>query len=289
MGSMPDPLVAQDGERSFTISLRPTLPAEPAAIRDWSPLLLVGEGTAEVAHDLLAALLLRGQRVVVADGANRFDAYRLARAARAAGRPAGELLAAVRVSRAFTWQQFAALLERGVGAVAAAWVLALGPLDLLADGEVKPWQADGGARRVAEALAGMGRKGLGIIAAQEERVLRMGGRESLLGPLARACPHHVAVNRTVAERAGIDGLPRTARRPALMTPRCGPASPSPASSVAGVRPRQPATAETRAAFGGPRAARLPPSRAGARRDVGSAGQLRFSPPIPSRPAGARGV
>ncbi|MEK7767205.1 MAG: hypothetical protein AAB368_13310, partial [bacterium] len=215
----------QDSERSYTISAIPALPEEAGAIRERSPLLLAGEGTAHVAHDLVATLLARGQRVVAADGANRFDSYHLARAARRLGKPAAEMLAAVRVSRAFTWQQYVALLERDIAAeaarVGAAWVLALGPLDLLADEEVKPWQAAAGAKRVADALAALARAGLGILVAQDERPLKTSGREDLMRLLERACRNHVTVSRrglfSGAGRTSPDGVldprraPETAR------------------------------------------------------------------------------
>src|SRR5690349_12337345 len=117
-----------------------SLPGSPRRIRALSPLLLLGEGAVPVAPALLGPLLMKGERVVVADGGNHFDAYGLARSARQLRRPVPTLLSAVRVSRAFTWQQHLALLEREVAAEAvragASWVLALAPLDLFADHEV---------------------------------------------------------------------------------------------------------------------------------------------------------
>lgn len=153
----------------------------------------------EPAHGVLSCLLLAGQRVVVADGSNCFDCYRLARAARSVRRPIPTLLSAVKVSRAFTWQQFLSLLESGVAAEAektgSRWVLVLGPLDLLADHELKPFHALRTSRRVAEALEGMARMGLGVIAAQGEAVLRHAGREALLLPLKRACRETIEMRR----------------------------------------------------------------------------------------------
>jgi len=162
-----------------------------------SPVVMAGEGTRHLAHLLLSQLLLRGERVIVLDGANGFDAYALATAARRNRRAARTLLSAVRVSRAFTWQQWLALLEREAAPEAeragARWVLALGPLDLFADANVKPFQAWRGARRTAEALRVLAASDLGVIAAQDDRVLRDGARLELMDRLKSVAGHLVAV------------------------------------------------------------------------------------------------
>jgi len=188
----------------------------------FSPLLLLGDGASEPAHGLLSCLILGGQRAVVADGANCFDAYRLARAARSVRRPIPTLLSAVRISRAFTWQQFLSLLETEIAAEAARtgsrWVFVLGPLDLLADHELKPFPALRVARRVAEALDGIARMGLGVIAMQSEGPLRRAGRETLLSPLKRACRNTIEF-RQPAERleaAGRDRLRSITGSPAQL-------------------------------------------------------------------------
>jgi len=163
------------------------LSERPEALRRLSPVLVAGEGTRHFAHLLLSHLLLRGERVIVLDGANWFDAYALAQAARRNRRPPPTLLSAVRVSRAFTWFQWLALLEREAQAEAeragARWVLALGPLDLFADANVKPFQAWRGVRRTAAGLKALAAAGLGVVAAQDERPLREGGRIELAEPL----------------------------------------------------------------------------------------------------------
>ena len=200
------------GERTFTGSL-PALPLaaeklrpeklRPEKLLAFSPVLLTGPGAFSAAHTLLWRLIARGQKAVVADGANRFDAYKLARRSEdrsfrhlPAGQgdlemPAAEVLGAVRVSRAFTWQQYQVLLEREVVPEAARsgarWVLALGPLDLLADEEAKPFQAFRGARRVADALDTLARAGLGVVAAQDVDKLARAGRVELLERLRPAC------------------------------------------------------------------------------------------------------
>jgi hypothetical protein len=175
-----------------------SLPERPEQLRRLSPLVLVGTGTHVLAHGLLGRLLLRGERVIVLDGANSFDAYRLAQDARRFRRPPPTLLSAVRVSRAFTWPQWLALLEGEAQAEAARtgarWVVALGPLDLFADENVKPFQAWRGVRRTAEGLRTLSAAGLGVIAAQDERPLREGGRIDLLDRLRSAAGHLVEVS-----------------------------------------------------------------------------------------------
>ena len=191
-----------NSEQSFTVSL-PALPLAPEKLRTLSPVLLTGPGAISAAHTLLWWLIARGQKAVVADGANRFDAYKLARGSEDRSfrhlppgqndleMPAAEVLGAVRVSRAFTWQQYQVLLEREVAPEAARsgarWVLALGPLDLLADEEAKPFQAFRGARRVANALETLARAGLGVVVAQDEGKLARSGRAELLERLRPAC------------------------------------------------------------------------------------------------------
>lgn len=162
-----------------------------------SPLLLHGEGALAFAHETAEHLLWKGERIIAIDGANAFDAGHLADAARKRRKPAPELLNAIRVSRAFTWQAFEALVERDVWPEAnrtnARWVLALGPLDLLADEAVKPFQAWRSAGRIANALRALGERGLGVIVAQRMEPLISGNRRELEEFLQRACAHAVAV------------------------------------------------------------------------------------------------
>ncbi len=179
----------------------------PVDLKKLSPLLLHGSGALDLAHEAAEFLLFQGARIVAVDGANAFDAYHLARAAQKRRRPAPSLLAAIRVSRAFTWQQFEALLERETAAEAARagarWALVLGPLDLLADQEVKPFQAWRAARRVANALDALAATGLGVVVAQRPEPLRSGGREELIEFLHRACGHVVEVGRKDKDANGV--------------------------------------------------------------------------------------
>jgi hypothetical protein len=161
------------------------------------PLLLFGDGAIREAHDLVGSLLIAGEKAVVADGANRFDAYRLAELARqqcaahAAGPTPREVLSRVRVSRAFSWQQWLVLLGEKAGAEAsrsgARAVFVLGPLDLLTDNDLKEADVRAAARKVADALTGLARSGLRVVAAQKERRLVESKRGFLLDPLRQSC------------------------------------------------------------------------------------------------------
>ena len=165
------------------------LTGAPDRIRRQSPLLLLGEGTSAFAHSLLSHVLLRGERAIVLDGANGFDAYRLARVAQERQQTIPTLLTAVRVSRAFTWQQWLSLLMRDAEAEArksgSTWIFALGILDLFADQDVKPFQAVRGAGQAAAALNTLAQAGLGVVAAQDRRILARSGRADLLEPLLK--------------------------------------------------------------------------------------------------------
>lgn len=167
------------------------LTGPPDRLRRQSPLLLVGTGTAPFAHSLLSHVLLRGERALVLDGANGFDAYRLARVAQQRQHTIPTLLTAVRVSRAFTWQQWLGLLEKDAEAEArksgAKWIFALGILDLFADQDVKPFQAWRGAGQAGQALSRLAQAGLGVVASQDRRTLERAGRVDLLEPLMKRC------------------------------------------------------------------------------------------------------
>ena len=86
-------------------------PDTPAAIR-----LLYGvRYPRALAHYGAGRLLLHGQLVLVLDGANSLDVYRLSRMIRAAGQPPETFLARLLVSRAFTCHQMAELVVGSLG------------------------------------------------------------------------------------------------------------------------------------------------------------------------------
>ena len=171
----------------------------PVDLKRISPLLLHGEGALEFAHETAEHLLHKGERIVTIDGANAFDAGHIARSAQKRKKHPPEMLNAIRVSRAFTWQAFEALVENDVLPEAtrtnARWILILGPLDLLADEDVKPFQAWRSAGRIAKALTELSGNGLGVIVAQRMHPLIRGNRTELEEFLHRACAHAVEVSR----------------------------------------------------------------------------------------------
>ncbi len=152
-----------------------------------SPLLLLGEGTTEFAHALLAHVVLRGGRALVLDAGEGFDPGRLARVTQERQRTIPTLLTAVRVARAGTCESWLDLLERDAEAEArrggCGWIFVLGCLDLLVAPGVESAAAKRLAGRVATALHRLAQAGLGIVAAQNRNVLRAAGRSDLLGPL----------------------------------------------------------------------------------------------------------
>jgi hypothetical protein len=155
------------------------------------PLLLLGPGALRASHDFLGQVLIAGERVVVADGVNRFDVYRLSALAQSARVSPREVLARARVSRAASVGQLLALLEGRVAGEAsrmgARWVFALGPLDLLADHDVKEPEARRSASRIVAVLEGLAKIGLRVVVAQEERRLKESKRDFLLEPVNAAC------------------------------------------------------------------------------------------------------
>lgn len=95
--------------------------------------------TARLMHYFLVRPLGRGETILLLDAANCFDAYRVARFALRRGRPPQEYLRRIRISRAFTCYQLAALLERVPGAVrrtGAGLILVTGLPDIFCDEEI---------------------------------------------------------------------------------------------------------------------------------------------------------
>ncbi len=161
----------------------------PDRPRRESPLLLLGEGTAAFAHSLLSHVLLRGERAVVLDGAGGFDPGRLAAVTQERQRTIPTLLTAVRVIRTTGWRPWLDLLTHDAEAEArrsgSRWIFALGLLDQAAGPGVAPYDARRGAGTVASAVLRLAQAGLGVVAAQDRRVLADAGRIDLLEPLLR--------------------------------------------------------------------------------------------------------
>lgn len=103
--------------------------------------------TVRLAHYFLAPPLLAGETILFLDAANSFNPYWLTAVARCLGRThrAGEFLRQVRISRAFTCYQLAALIERTAGGLAsgqARWVFLTGFPDIFDDDDVPRAEAE---------------------------------------------------------------------------------------------------------------------------------------------------
>jgi len=72
--------------------------------------LFRGEGAGGLASFAAGWMAVRGMDVVVLDGANRFDPYRVSFFARSASIPPERLLRTIRIARAFTCHQMATLI-----------------------------------------------------------------------------------------------------------------------------------------------------------------------------------
>lgn len=113
--------------------------------------------SARLAHYFLLSALLRGERALFLDAANCFNPHRLAEMARRLGREPEELLARVRLSRAFTCFQLAELVDRVPAAArryGARCLFLTGVPDIFDDEELP---ADEARRVFARALEGMRR------------------------------------------------------------------------------------------------------------------------------------
>lgn len=179
------------------------------ASRDPRPVLLLGSGALRACHEFLGQILVSGEKAVVADGANCFDVYRISSLGHSAMVSPRDVLSRARVSRAASAGQLLALLEGRVAGEAsrfgARWVFALGPLDLLADHDVKEPDARRSASRIVSVLSGFSGSGFRVVVAQEERRLARAKREFLLEPVKSAC-NAVAVS-TLLTRGGSVPLP----------------------------------------------------------------------------------
>lgn len=130
--------------------------------------LLYGHPLArEVGFYTIAAPLLDGERAVVLDGANEFNAYLLSDVARRAGVPVRQLASRVLVSRAFTCHQLATLIiERTRPTLerhSSRLLIALDLLTTFYDHEVPRWEAERLLRRPLQCLRWLGNHGYHVL------------------------------------------------------------------------------------------------------------------------------
>ncbi len=124
------------------ILLQLTLDGVPSAPRK---ILFRGEGTGGIASYVAGWMAGRGMDVIVLDGANCFNPYVASSFARRALISPEEILKRIRIARAFTCYQMAALMgEKLISVVGAIhesplrrpWVILLGPLTTFLDEDV---------------------------------------------------------------------------------------------------------------------------------------------------------
>ena len=109
-----------------------------APLKPGRSVLLWGEHLRPLAAAAAAWGAARGTSVLVVDAANRFDPYGLVREARGRGLAPREVLAQVRVARAFTCHQLVRLVEEILppALTPGCLVIVLGPVSLFYDEQV---------------------------------------------------------------------------------------------------------------------------------------------------------
>jgi hypothetical protein len=133
--------------------------------------VLIGGARPENLTIYLAALAASaGFKVVVADGANAFDPYVVAKFARKEGIPEDELLKKIAVARGFTCHQVSTLvrerLEPMIPSGVAPFIVLLGPGNLFFDEDVPGEEAALLFRRMMVRVAEMSRKGFFFLMGQ---------------------------------------------------------------------------------------------------------------------------
>jgi len=116
------------------------VPSSPKKVLFW------GEGIGEISSYVAGWMAGQGIDVIVLDGANRFNPYRVSSFARKALVSPENLLKRIRIARAFTCYQMATLIEerlfsllrreRGFPQLSKPWVILLGPITTLLDEDV---------------------------------------------------------------------------------------------------------------------------------------------------------
>jgi hypothetical protein len=114
------------------------LPAQPLSSRK---VLFWGEGAGEISSYVAGWLAGKGIDVIVLDGANRFDPYMVSFFARKALIPPERLLKGIRIARAFTCYQMAAMVVEKLPSLFIAesqkpWVILLGLINTFLDEDV---------------------------------------------------------------------------------------------------------------------------------------------------------
>jgi hypothetical protein len=127
---------------------------------------------------IIKEMLRRMQNIGIVDGANRFDAYHLARLAQAEGENPSVILDRVFLSRIFTAFQMDGVITRGVdaflsgkyGEQAERVMVVFGLLDLFYDDEVSVRESEKSFMRMSETFKRLKEKGISILLVSENLI-----------------------------------------------------------------------------------------------------------------------
>jgi hypothetical protein len=127
--------------------------------------LFLGEGIGGISSFVAGWMAGRGMSVIVLDGANRFDPYRVSSFARSALIPPERLLKRIRIARAFTCYQMATLIGEKLPLLLEAiprkpWAILLGPATTFLDEDVPEMKARSLFDRALDKVEGMASRGV---------------------------------------------------------------------------------------------------------------------------------
>ncbi len=136
-------------------------------------ILFWGEGAGGIASYAAGWMVGRGTKVIVLDGANRFNPYIVSSFARKALLPPEAILKRIRIARAFTCYQMATLVgerlpaflerERGEAQAGKPRVILLGLLTTFLDEDVPERESSLLLERVLSRVGGMAQKGVSFL------------------------------------------------------------------------------------------------------------------------------
>jgi hypothetical protein len=170
---------------------------------------------------IIKEMLRRMQNIGIVDGANRFDAYKLARLAQMEGEDPSEILSRVFLSRIFTAFQMDGVITRGVDAFLSdsffgrseKVMVVFGLLDLFYDDEVSVRESEKSFVRMSEAFRKLKERGISILLVSEILVPAREDKRFFQSRLKAMADniyevnynyfdaHDVAVRRKIASRA----------------------------------------------------------------------------------------
>lgn len=141
----------------------------PGPNRQGKLAFISGEEAIPRAMSMAAAALARGERVLILDGGNCFDAYPIARAARRHGLAPEPILKRLFVSRAFTCHQMSALIREKLGPelrrLGARKAVIMGLLYTFCDEDVPEREACALLNKIMESLQEISQEGYSILVA----------------------------------------------------------------------------------------------------------------------------